>query len=191
MRQLWHTPFQTSVVAFALWLVVPAEAPAQGPPDAIDPCALLSRDEVSAAMGQMVEAGRLTNNGLTPDGAFSTTCLWAVALPPGVAPDPTKSLGGRSFAILNVMNWAGGPNDARKFLESFRKAFAEQAINSKPVTVEIGADEALWWGDGVAARKDNVSFGISVATAGDRSARQPKAERLARLIIRRLARTPA
>jgi hypothetical protein len=166
-------------------------AAAEAKPYPIDSCALLTAEEVSAVMGQTVEPGRLTTNGLTPDGANSTTCLWAVALPPGAAPDPAKSPGGRSFAILNVVNWAGGPNDARKFLDSFRKAFEDHAITSKPVAVQIGADEALWWGDGVAARKNGVSFGISVASAGDRSTRQPKAESLARLIVQRLAKTPA
>jgi hypothetical protein len=75
-------------------------------------------------------------------------------------------------------------------LDSFRKAFADHEINSRPVTVQVGADEALWWGDGVAARKNGVSFGISVASAGDRAARRPKAEGLARLVVQRLPKTP-
>src|SRR2546428_534016 len=64
-----------------------------------------------------------------------------------------------------------------------------RSITSEPVPVQVGADDALWWGDGVAAREGGVSFGISVATAGDRAGRQPKAESLARLIVQRLART--
>ena len=142
-------------------------------------------------MGQNVEPGQRTDNGFTSAGANSTTCLWAVPLPPGTTPDVMKSLGGRSFAILNVMHWPGGPNDAKKFLESFHEAFEAHAISSKPVAVQVGADEALWWGDGVAARKQGISFGISVATSGDREARRPKAENLARLIVQRLPKTPA
>jgi hypothetical protein len=165
-----------------------AETP---PPASIDPCALLTAAEVSAAVGQPVEPGRRTDNGITRDGANSTTCLWQVALPAGVAPDPAKSLGGRSFAILNVMNWPGGPQDARKYLENFRAAFQMDAIDSKPIDIQIGADEALWWGDGVAARKNGVSIGMSVASAGDRAQRRPKAEGLAKLIVRRLGRNPA
>src|SRR5687768_7070665 len=115
MRRTARTPFTPIVLAFAFSWLAPAMAAAQAKPDPIDPCTLLTAEEVSAVMGETVEPGRLTTNGLTPDGANSTTCLWAVALPPGVAPDPAKSLGGRSFAILNVMNWAGGPNHARKF----------------------------------------------------------------------------
>jgi hypothetical protein len=190
MRRTYRTPFSPLTVAFLLSWLVPDMAAARTPPKAIDPCALVTIAEVSKVMGQPVERGRATDDGLTRDGAYSTTCLWAVALPPGVAPDPTRSLGGQSFAILNVQNWPGGPNDARKFLDGFRKAFDEQAISSKPVAVQVGADEALWWGDGVAARKSGVSIGVSVASSGDRAARRPKAESLARLIVRRLSRTP-
>lgn len=180
---------QFAALAFCCWFSFAGAACAQEKPSAIDPCSLLSAAEVSAAMGATVGSGRLTTIGPTRDGAFSTTCLWEVALPPGVVPDPTKSRGGRSFAILNVMNWAGGPGDPRIFLEGFRKAFREKAIGSEPVDLQIGADEALWWGDGVAARKGQVSFGISVASAGDRAARRPKAESLARLIVRRIGKS--
>jgi hypothetical protein len=155
------------------------------PPKAIDPCALLTAAEVSAAMGETVEPGRRGDSGITRDGANSTTCLWAVALPKGVLPDPMKSLGGRSFAILNVMNWPGGPADARKFVDGFRIAFAQGDIGSRPVDLALGADDALWWGDGVAARRGDVSFGISV-TSPDRARRQAQAEGLARLILGRL-----
>jgi hypothetical protein len=163
-------------------------ATAQAAPEPVDPCALLSAVEVSAALGRPVEAGRYADNGVTRDGARSTTCLWAVNLPPGVAPDPTKSLGGREFAILNVIAWPGGPSDARKFLDGFRTAFSHGEISSQPVDIKIGADEALWWGDGVAARLGSVSIGMSVASGGDRALRRPRAERLARLVVQRLPR---
>jgi len=45
---------------------------------------------------------------------------------------------------------------------------------------------SLWWGDGVAARKNGVSIGVSVAQFGDRAARRPQAESLAKLIVKRL-----
>lgn len=173
-------------VALALPLtVVSLPSASQTLPGPIDPCALLTQAEVSAAMGETVEPGRRGDNGITRDGANSTTCLWAVALPPGVMPDPMKSLGGRSFTILNVMNWPGGANDARKFVDGFRKAFAEGAIGSEPVSLQIGADDALWWGDGVAARRGGVSIGVSVASP-DRAQRRPRAEGLARLIVKRI-----
>lgn len=160
-----------------------AKATPTGP---IDACALLTVAEVSAAVGQPVEPGKPSSEGVTRDGAHSTTCLWQVALPPGVAPDPTRSLGGRAFAILNVQNWPDGPNGAKKFVEGFRIAAAHGEIGSTPVPVEVGADEAVWWGDGVAARKGGVSIGMSVASSGDRALRRPKAEGLARLVVGRI-----
>ena len=159
-------------------------------PTAIDACALLTRDEVTAVIGKPVESVQPFDNGVTNQGAYSTTCIWASPLPSGVEPDPTKRLGGRGFVVISVMNWPGGPSDAAKFLADFHKAFAEHGIDSKPVPVEIGADDALWWGDGVAARKNGVSIGVSVAQFGDRAARQPQSEALAMLIIKKLPANP-
>lgn len=159
---------------------------AAAPPAAIDACALLTPDEVSGVVGRKVESGQGFDDGITALGSHSTTCIWAAPLAPGVQPDPTKRLGGRGFVELSVMNWPGGPNDARKFLDDFQKAFQQHDIDSSPVPVQVGADDALWWGDGVAARKNGVSFGISVAQFGDRATRQPQAESLARIIVKRL-----
>jgi hypothetical protein len=155
-------------------------------PAAIDACGLLTPDEVSAVVGRKVESGQGFDDGITAQGSHSTTCIWAAPLPAGVQPDPNRRLGGRGFVELNVMNWSGGPDDARKFLDDFQKAFQQHDIDSSPVPVQVGADDALWWGDGVAARKNGVSFGISVAQFGDRATRQPQAESLARLIVKRL-----
>lgn len=155
-------------------------------PPAIDACALITLDEVSAAVGKKVETGHSSDNGLTNEGAHSTTCIWAAALPSGVDPNPALRLGGRGFVVLNVMNWSGGRGAARRFLESFQEAFRKHDIESKPVPVDVGADGSLWWGDGIAAYKNGVSFGISIAQFGDRAARQPVAESLAKLIVKRL-----
>jgi hypothetical protein len=54
------------------------------------------------------------------------------------------------------------------------------------VAVDIG-DEGLWWGDGVAARKGDRSFGISVFLQnGDKAAQRKMEEALARKIASRL-----
>jgi hypothetical protein len=184
---VWILPAALSV---ALFPATPVFAAADAPPAAIDACALLTPDEVSAVVGKKVETGEPYDNGITPQGAHSTTCIWAAPLPAGVEPDPAQRLGGRGFVVLGIMNWPGGPNDARKFLEDFQEAFRQHDINSKPVSVEVGADESVWWGDGVAARKNSVSFGISVAQFGDRATRQPQAEGLARLIVKKLPARP-
>jgi hypothetical protein len=163
--------------------VLAADAPQ---PAAIDACALLTPDEVSAVVGKGVETGQPFDNGITNQGAHSTTCIWAAPLAAGVEPDPNQRLGGRGFVVLSVMNWPGGPDDARKFLDDFQRAFQEHGIDSKPVPVQVGADDALWWGDGVAARKNGMSFGISVAQFGDKATRQPQAEILAKIVAKRL-----
>ena len=180
--------FRTWVMLATLGaLIFPVSAgAAPASPTAIDACALLTPKEIAAVVGKKVEAGPSLDNGITPQGAHSTTCIWAAPLPPGVQPDPAQRLGGRGFVVVNVINWPGGPGDAHKFLEGFQKAFQEHDITSKPVAVSVGADESVWWGDGVAARKKGVSVGISVAQFGDRATRQPEAESLARLVVKRL-----
>ena len=181
--RLWIALVALSIAMFG---AAPELYAASAPPAAIDACALLTPDEVSAAVGKNVEFRKPFDNGITPQGAHSTTCIWAAPLPPGVEPDPNQRLGGRGFVVLSVMNWPGGPGDARKFLDDFQKAFQQHDIDSKPVPVQIGADDSLWWGDGVAARKNGLSFGISVAQFGDRAARRPQAESLAKLVVKRL-----
>ena len=153
----------------------------------VDPCDLLTAQEVSQVIGVAVEAGDKTNNGITEDGAVSTTCVWIGKADAATPFEPKLPMGGRAFAILNVMAWPGGPNAANKFLESFQKAFEDKDIPSEPVPVSVGADNAIWWGDGIAARKNSISFGVSVAQAGDRATRKPKAEALAKLIASRVA----
>jgi hypothetical protein len=170
----------------AIFSISSALHAADAPPAAIDACALLAPEEISAAVGKSVEAGKPFDNGITNQGAHSTTCIWAGPLPAGAEPDPNKRLGGRGFVVVSVMNWPGGPDDARKFLDDFQRAFQEHGIDSKPVAVDVGADDSLWWGDGVAARKNGISFGVSVAQFGDRASRQPQAESLASLIAKRL-----
>ena len=188
------TAGRVCVWAAALSLVLVSASPglraADAPPAAIDACALLTPDEVSAAVGREMEFRKAFDNGITPQGAHSTTCIWAAELEPGVAPDPSQRLEGRGFVALSVMNWPGGAGDAAKYLEDFQKAFRQHDIDSKPVPVQVGADDALWWGDGVAARKNGVSFGVSVAQFGDKAARQPQAESLAKLVVKRLPAQP-
>ncbi len=169
-----------------LSLLLVLAQPAAAAPGAIDACALLQPDEVSHAVGKSMEFRKFFDNGITNQGAHSTTCIWAADLPPGAEPDPKQRLGGRGFVVLSVMNWPGGPGEAAKFLDDFYKAFQQHDIDSKPVAVQVGADDSLWWGDGVAARKNGISFGISVAQFGNREARKPQSESLAKLVAKRL-----
>lgn len=169
----------------ALGAAAPPTQAATGAPAAIQACSLLTQKEVSSIVQRPVEAGKFVDNGITRDGAHSTTCLWTAPLAPKAAADPQRRFGGRGFVVLNIISWPR-PSDARKFLDSFDEAFKKKEITTKPVSVRVGADDALWWGDGVAGRKNGASFGISVAQMGDKESRRPEAERLAILLVKRL-----
>jgi hypothetical protein len=152
----------------------------------IDACSLLLPGEISRVIGLPVNAGARKDAGLEPSTAYSSTCLWKIKLQHPPPADPTAPLGGQSFVILHAMQWPAGSGLARTFLEDFRKAAAVGDIPKQPVPRKFG-DEALWWGDGLAVRKGDVSFGLSVFSP----ALKPKSagyfeEQLAPAILRRL-----
>lgn len=152
----------------------------------IDACSLLSAAEISQVIGVPVEAGVHRDEGLQKTGAYSSACLWTVRRKVEAPADPTKPLGGKSFVILNAMQWPAGSNLARTYLEDFREAAANGVIPAKPSPRSFG-DEALWWGDGLAVRKRDVSFGVSVFMPGTKASRPAEfEEKLAPHILRRL-----
>ena len=118
------------------------------------------------------------------EGSYSSTCVWRASADRG-AQDPSRPLGGASFAILTIIAWPPGGNGPTKFLESFRDAAQSHIITTTPLPLKIG-DEALWWGDGVAARKGNLSFGISVHLVNGRFKERQMEESLAAKITARL-----
>jgi hypothetical protein len=118
----------------------------------IDACSLLQPSEISAALGLPVETGTRRDEGIVPQGAYSSACVWQVK--PDAAP-------GRNFVIVNAMQWPAGSGLADTFLDAFRKAAASGEIPSQPLPRDFG-DAALWWGDGLALRLGDVSVGISV-----------------------------
>jgi hypothetical protein len=83
------------------------------------------------------------------------------------------------------MRWPAGHGDAHRFLQSFWDAARHGDIDRTPVPLKI-ADESLWWGDGVAVRKGDVSFGISVHLPAQRPHERQMEEKLARKIVSRL-----
>jgi hypothetical protein len=159
----------------------------------INACALLTDDEVSAVVGAKVTPGERRDDGevggkgdYAPLGTYSSTCFWQFHADASGVDDPNLPMGGRRFAILNAMVWPAGGGDSVKFLQSFRDAFKHEVIPSDPVPVDVG-DEGLWWGDGVAARKGDRSFGISVFLQnGDKPTQRKMEETLARKIAERL-----
>jgi hypothetical protein len=180
------------VLAVALCFTAGAQA-ADAPKNApINACALLSDAEVSAAVGAKVTAGERKDAGdvggsgdYAGKGTYSSTCFWRFVTDGPAPNDPNKPMGGASFAILNAMQWPKGSGEAKKFLESFYEAAKNGVIDQTPVALKI-ADDAIWWGDGVAVRKGDRSFGISVHIPGERPKQRAMEEALAKKIAPRL-----
>lgn len=181
----------------ALSSVVTAEeaALAEDPSSTIDACSLLDAAAIQGVLDVPVEEGSRRDSGRESNGAYSSACVWMLKDERGRQADPNAPLGGRSFVILNAMRWPEGSSGARTYLEAFREASDSGVLPSRPSPRQFG-DEALWWGDGLAVRRRDVSFGISVflprqapkepkgptqAEAGEREGR------LAKVILSRLA----
>ena len=144
----------------------------------IDACSLLQPAEISAALGLPAQVGVRRDEGIVPQGAYSSACVWTVR--------PEGAASGKSFVIVNAMQWPVGSGRAGTFLEAFRTAAASGEVASEPVPRDF-ADEALWWGDGLAFRRGDVSVGISVFVPSVRSERDGQfEEQLAVHILRRL-----
>ncbi len=166
-------------------------APDDGTP--INACALLSDEEVSAAVGAKVTPAERRDDGevggqgkYAPAGTYSSTCFWQFHADASGKDDPTLPMGGKRFAILNAMVWPT-KEDAASFLQSFRDAFKEEIIPNDPIALTGIGDEALWWGDGTAVRKGNKSYGMSVFLQnGDKASQRKMEEGLARKIEGRI-----
>jgi hypothetical protein len=145
-------------------------------------CTLIAKEEVARVTGGTVEVGDRRDDGKTEDGAYSSTCVWKVTGLPALPAKPNAPFGGAAFAMLNTISWPAGSGQAKKYLEDFRDAAKQDLIDQTPVTVQAG-DEALWWGDGVAFRRGDVSFGVSVHVGTDKKAEQAMEEALAKKIV--------
>ena len=162
-----------------------AEAPAKAP---IDACALMTDAEVAAVIGAKVLPGKRMDEGFVAGGQYSGTCVWRMVTAGAAPNDPDKPMGGATFAILNAMQWPAGSGKSKEFLESFFDAAKNGVIDQTPVQLKIAtAEDAIWWGDGVAVRKGDRSFGVSVFIPGKpRAERRVLEESLARKIAPRL-----
>jgi len=151
-------------------------------PMAEDACSLITTEEVAAIVGGKVDGAQRNDAGTTDDGGYSSTCVWKVTGGTPLPPKPNAPFDGASFAMLNTITWPAGSGMAKKYLEDFRDAAKQNLIDMNPVPVQAG-DEALWWGDGVAVRKGDVSFGVSVHVGTDKKAEQAMEEALAKKIV--------
>ena len=172
-----------SVLAAGIALVVPAAA-ADAALD-INACSLLQPVEIQRVLGSPVEPGQRLDSGLESNGAYSSSCLWLMRSDTQPA-EPRPGLAGRSYVILNAMQWPAGSRKARSFLESFHAAKASGVLTAALVPKDFG-DEALWWGDGLAVVRRDVSFGLSIRHAAGRKEPPGASEgRLARTVLQRL-----
>jgi hypothetical protein len=185
MKRALATAIATALFSAAMVSVTSAaESPLE-----INACELLTPAEITAAIGLPVDQGRRQDDGLSRDGQYSSTCFWTIE--PGKAPDQTAPARGRRFVILNAQRWPAGRDMAKKFLEAFHESADQGVIANKPVPRKFG-DEALWWGDGLAVRKGDVSFGLSVFMPKRGEARtSAMEEKLAPQILKRLDRKTA
>lgn len=178
------------VAAVAVVLSV-ASASSRAPAGPADACALLTDKEVASTMKlEVMPADRRDDGALDSrpgyEGAYSSTCLWRV-VDDKDAENIDLPMNGMRFAILNAITWPKDSGKAANFLQSFHEAAEHEIIPSKPIALQGIGDDALWWGDGVAARVGDVSFGISVFLQnGDKDTQRAMEEALARRIAGRL-----
>jgi len=163
----------------ALTLLLLATAVQAAPPARIDACALLDDAQVASAVDAPVDAGRLQDYGVEDNGAWSSSCVWTLTAAAGTP------MGARGFVILNAMRWPAGSGRAHEFLDTFHEA-AAAGVLAEPAAREFG-DAALWWGDGLAVARRDVSFGLSVHLPQARvDVPGAREERLAPLVLRRI-----
>jgi len=157
----------------------------------IDACSLLTSAEIERVIGAPISKGVKRDHGLQMDGSYSSTCVWTINSGTPAQDDPRAPLRGRHFVILNAIQWPHGKDMARTFLEAFRTAAKNGEITAAPSPRQFG-DEALWWGDGLAVRKGDVSFGLSVFQPNEK-ARKPGhfEEQLAPNVLQKLTHKPS
>lgn len=161
---------------------------ADGP---VNACALLTDKEVASTLKLGVTPADRRDDGNLDDrpgyeGSYSSTCVWRVSEDSG-KDSVDLPMAGMRFAILNAITWPKGSGKAANFLQSFHDAAEHDIIPSKPIPLTGIGDDALWWGDGVASRVGDVSFGVSVFLQnGDKVTQRAMEEALAKKIAGRL-----
>lgn len=141
-------------------------------------CNLLDAEDIASVLTGLVSVGKRDDLGLITEGnqagAYSSTCFWQL----------DRTQGATEYVILLAMLW---PEDkpATIFLDEFRSSAESGVIPQDPVPLSLG-EESMWWGDGVAVVKGNISFGISTRLEGEKQDRRSTAEALGKMIVSRL-----
>ena len=86
----------------------------------IDACALLAPAQIESVIGQAVEPGQRHDGGEESNGAWSSSCLWMLTSERDAPRNPKAPMAGRSFVMLNAMQWPANSGRAHEFLDSFR-----------------------------------------------------------------------
>jgi hypothetical protein len=170
--------------ASLLPLLAVAAVTQAGTDDAINACTLLQPAEIARLLGRGIDAGRRMDSGAGTNGAYSSSCVWMLAPIAGEHADPRAALGGRSFVMLNAMQWPAGSGQAHTFLDSFREAKASGVLTS-PLSPRRFGDEAFFWGDGLAVRSRDIAFGLSVHVTGEQHT-EVVTEKLVAQVLRRI-----
>jgi hypothetical protein len=158
----------------------------QRSPTPIDACTFLQTGALKKSLGQRVLPGTRTDDGFTVEGAYSSTCYWQIDHSTH-SPARSRLSPASKLVLLNVMHWPTAAATTH-FLQSFRDASADHTIDHQIVPINGLGDEALWWGDGVAMRIGQLSFGVSTLhVARSEAERRRVAESLARLIAAQIA----
>lgn len=174
-------PRRLAIAAVALLLAGGAHAATD-----INACDLLQPGEIERATGRNVDPGVRMDAGEEAGGAWSSSCVWLLRTAGEAPMGPRFDLRGRSYVMLNAVQWPAGSGKARSFLDGFRDALASGALAGPLLPRKFG-DEAFWWGDGLAVRRRDIGFGLSVHVIGVRSAVPgAREEDLAPHVLRRI-----
>jgi hypothetical protein len=149
-------------------------------------CSLISPADIASVTGGQVKPGERNDSGVVDQGGYSATCLWKIEGLPKLPEKDGEPFGGTPFVMLNTIDWPAGSGMAKKYVNDFRDAAKQDLIPSTPIEVKTIGDDSLFWGDGVAVAKGDVSFGISVHVGNDKKAEQGMEEALARKIAPKL-----
>jgi hypothetical protein len=149
-------------------------------------CSLINPADIASVTGGQVKPGERDDSGAVEQGGYSATCLWKIEGLPNLPAKEGEPFGGKPFVMLNTIDWPAGSGMAKKYVNDFRDAAKQDLIPSTPVEVKTIGDDSLFWGDGVAVAKGDVSFGISVHVGTDKKAEQSMEEALARKIAPKL-----
>jgi hypothetical protein len=132
-------------------------------PTSIDPCALLTKSEVDAALGRAVKDPRNV--------AGQPTCVYDDSMQPSGAPNPA------GIGINLAFYTTGGAQDFSRFKD-------DASLPHTPVT-SIG-DDAFWTGGSLYVLRGDFYFDVTMYTSDPDAAKLETAKNIAQIVLSRL-----